>query len=271
MTRRSTTLVLILMLPLVPATLAPQAPRYTAAALACARFSEQVESAIHGESGGRPRDDTGGRSAVWRVRSVAGAGPAFEIEAWYESLDIWRTTNDVRRSPDTDGIIGGRYRGSLTELGAYAASARPFVPDEVAEFADLRDAFADLLPALPDRPLRPGESWRDGQATVIQRLGDSLASSRRIQRFRLERETDRRDTTLVVRDTVPVPLRQHTVESGEFSWEPERGLLGRVRRITVSTDIPAGRGLRYPVRSRLVQRVVVVRLPDVPDACRNSR
>jgi hypothetical protein len=173
----------------------------------------------------------------------------------------------VARSPDTDGIIGGRYRGVLSAGGAYTASATPFVPDEVAEFADLHDAFADLLPLLPPEPLEAGAVWRDAGAS-IERLGDSTGADGPIQRYRLERTATRRDVSLDGSDTLRIPVRQSTVEEGEFAWAPDRGLLSRSRTVTVETEVPAGGAVRVPVRSRVVQRLTLVRLADDPSACR---
>ncbi len=250
------------------AALRAQVIAYTAAALACVQFDERIESDIHGEAGGRPRNDAAGRVARWIVRARPAGGDSLEIEAWYDSLELWRTTDDVRRSPDTDGIVGGRYRGLLSAAGAYRSVARPFMPDEVAEYADLRDAFQELLPPLPPRPLRPGEIWRDSAGFELQRLGDSTATGTVLQRYRLDRAGERRDSTFAASDSVVLPIRQKTSETGEFVWHPELGLLRRMRRITVETDVAAGKTLRYPIRSRLVQRVTLVRSPETPGACR---
>ncbi len=246
---------------------AQSVPAYDASRLACVRFTERVESEIHGESGGRPRDDRGARFARWSVRGAAAGDSGTRIEAWFDSLSLSRTTGDDVRSPDTDGIVGGRYRGVLTAAGLFTALATPFVPPEVAEFADLRNAFADLLPLLPPRALRPGESWRAGDIE-IERLGDSVGAGGALLRFRLERRATRRDTTLTAPgDTVAIAVRQSISETGEFTWDPVKGLVRRFRRVTVETDVPAGKGLRYPVRSRIVQRITLEREPDAAAGC----
>ena len=260
---RSTAAALVLLA--VGARAAAQAPRYAAGQLACARFVERADADIRGETGGRTLTETGGRFGRWVVRGAAAGDSGVRIEAWFDSLTIWRRSGDAVRSPDTDGIIGGRYRGVLTPGGAYTASATPFVPDEVAEFADLHDAFADLLPPLPPEPLGPGAVWRDG-GTTIERLGDSAGGS--IQRYRLERTAARRDVSLDGSDTLRIPASQSTVEEGEFAWERDRGLLSRSRTVTVETEVPAGGAVRVPVRSRVVQRLTLVRLPDDASACR---
>jgi hypothetical protein len=246
---------------------AQDAPRYQPAQLACARYTERIDSDIQGEAGGRPRADKAGRTAIWTIRGTRRDDSTTTIEAWFDSLAIWRTSGDARHAPDTDGIIGGRYRGTLSPTGSFLSTARPFVPPEVAEFADLRNAFADLLPPLPHRALRPGESWTPGPDLTIQRLGDSTSAHGPIRRYRLERHAAARDTTVAAGDSVTFPVRQGTTEEGEFAWDPARGLVSRSRRITIETEVPAGQGLRYPVRSRIVQRVRVVRLPDSAAGC----
>lgn len=246
---------------------AAQAPRYDARQLSCARFVERADADIQGETGGRTLTETGGRYGRWVVRGVPAGDSGVRIEAWFDSLTIWRRSAGAARSPDTDGIIGGRYRGMLSAGGVYTASATPFVPDQVAEFANLHDAFADLLPPLPPALLQPGAVWRDG-GTTIERLGDSAGAEGPIQRYHLERTATRRDVSLDGSDTLRIPVRQSTVEEGEFAWERVRGLLTRSRTVTVETDVPAGAAVRVPVRSRVVQRLTLVRLADDSSACR---
>jgi hypothetical protein len=245
-----------------------QVPRYDAGQFACARFVERADADIRGETGGRTLNETGGRYGRWIVRAVPAGDSGVRIEAWFDSLTIWRRSGDATRSPDTDGVIGGRYRGLLSPAGEYTRSASPFVPDEVAEFADLQDAFADLLPPLPPQLLPPGGVWHGHAGAAIERLGDSAGAAGPIQRYRFSRRTSRQDVSLDGSDTLRIPVRQTTGEDGEFAWEPLRGLVSRTRTITVETDVPAGSAVRVPVRSRVVQRVTLVRMPDDPSACR---
>jgi hypothetical protein len=242
-----------------------QVPRYAPAQLTCARFVERTESDIRGEAGGRPHNETAGRVARWIVRALPAPDGALGVEAWLDSLAIWRKAGPDLHSPDTDGLVGGRYRGLLSARGRYTASARPFVPDEVSEYADLRDAFADLLPELPPEPLAPGAAWHDDSGLAIERLGDSTSGAVTIARYRLTRRSAGHEGR--VTDSLAIPLRQTLVEDGEFAWDPARGLVTRSRTITVDTDVPAGGALRVPVRSRVIQRVTLERLPDDPAAC----
>ena len=252
---------------LVATTVSGQAPRYAASQLSCAQFVERVETEIHGEAGGRPRNETGGRVARWIVRGAT-ADSGVRIEAWLDSLVIWRKADEGVHSPNTDGLIGGRYRGTLSPVGGYTSLARPFVPDEVAEFADLRDAFADLLPPLPAVAILPGGGWHDGEGLTIERLGDSVGGGAAVERYRAARHAANRAVRLGGLDTLSIPVRQTTVEEGEFAWDAARGVVRRTRTITVDTDVPAQGSLRVPVRSRVVQRVTLERLPDDPAACR---
>lgn len=253
------------LIPGVRAEVAAQAPSYTLAQLRCARYLERAESDIRGEAGGQTHNETGGRVGRWVVRAASAADGALAIEAWFDSLAIWRKAGDEAHSPGTDGVIGGRYRGRLSADGRYTPSARPFIPDNVAEYADLRDAFGDLLPQLPPDRLTPGSAWHDDAGLSIERLGDSVSGTATIERYRLTRRTAGRDAR--VADSVSIPIRQTTVEEGEFAWNPERGVVARTRTITVDTDVPAGGALRVPVRSRVIQRVTVERLPDDAAAC----
>jgi hypothetical protein len=253
------------LMPGLAAQLAAQAPSYAAAQLSCARYLERADSDIRGEAGGRPHDETAGRVGRWIVRAVSAPDGAVGIEAWFDSLTIWRKSGNDVHSPDTDGVIGGRYRGRLSPDGRYTPSARPFIPDDVAQYADLRDAFGDLLPQLPPGALAPGSSWHDDAGLSIERLGDSVTGTLSVERYRLTRRTARRAAP--VADTVSIPMRQTTVEEGEFAWDHARGLVARSRTITVDTEVPAGAALRVPVRSRVVQRITVERMPDDAAAC----
>jgi len=242
-----------------------QAPRYSAGQLACARFIERADADIHGEAGGRPRDETTGRVGRWIIRAAPAPDGATGLEAWFDSLSIWRKADGAVRAPDTDGLIGGRFRGQLSPDGRYTPTVRPFVPDEVAEFAGLRDALADLLPPLPPMALTPGAAWHDDAGLEIERLGDSTTGSGAIQRYRVARRTVSRDAR--VSDSLSIPLRQTTIEAGEFAWDDARGVLSRTRTVTIDTDVPAAGAIRVPVRSRVVQRLTLERLPDDAAVC----
>ena len=200
---------------------------------------------------------------VWQMRARDSAG-AVMLEGWYDSLTIRRHTPAGDLTPDTDGLIGGRYRGRLDRAGHYEPTARPFIPDEVAEVADLSAALDDLLPPLPPGPLRPGGTWQDAGLTIT-RLADTVAQGRTLLHYSLNLQRRANETT-PRGDTVPVALMQTTTEQGSFLWDSALGLTKRQRKIEVETSIPAGGRIRAPVRSRIVQYIEVTRL--APISCR---
>jgi hypothetical protein len=59
-------------------------------------------------------------------------------------------------------------------------------------------------------------------------------------------------------------MTQTTTEQGTLLWDPQVGLVGREREITIETSIPAAGRIPAPVRSRVVQHVSLTRLPPRP-------
>jgi hypothetical protein len=229
--------------------LAQTSPVYTAAQLHCARYSETSHSEIETETARGSVEATTDRAGIWSFHARDSAGGIL-LEAWYDSLALRRRSADGEVSADTDGLIGGRYRGLLSPSGDYVEIARPFVPDEVAEVADLAVAAVDLLPPL----------------ARLSRRADTAVAGRRVLHFRLETRSDT-SRTIPRGDTVPIPLRQSTMESGDIYWSPSSGLLRRTREITIEATIPSGGRIRQAVRSRVVQRVELTRLPP-QSSCR---
>jgi hypothetical protein len=245
-------------------TAAAQAPspaaaefRYDPSQLDCATLVERSRGRLFAQTGTRQRRETLTRDGVLRLRARPGP-TGIALEAWYDSLALSRDTPEGRLQPDTDGLLGGRYRGTLTPAGQYAAEARPFVPDEVAEVAELGSVLDDLLPPLPPRPLAVGERWADSAGLELRRLPDSLEDGRTIRRLALRSRTQA-DHATVRGDTTAIAARQVTVEDGRLDWDPKAGLLRRVRHIVVETSVPAGGRVRQPLRSRLEQDVRVSR------------
>lgn len=237
---------------------APVRFRYTAAQLACASFAEHSTARLDGQTGTRVRRETITRDGLWRLRAEPAKG-GIGIEAWYDSLALVRETAQGTLTPDTDGLLGGRYRGTLTPTGAYSARARPFIPDPVAEVAELSRAMEDLLPPLPPVALAVGQRWTDSSGLELRRLADSSASGRTIQRLELDSRTESHQAD-VRGDTLVLPASQTTQEEGRVAWDPDRGLLRRERHIVVETTVPAGGPLQQPLRSKLEQTVVVERV-----------
>jgi hypothetical protein len=242
--------------------------RYSAPQLNCAQFLETAESDIQTETMGRIRKQSAGRRGVWRFRAKP-AVDGVSLEGWLDSLSLWRKSQETTIRPDTDGLLGGRYRGSLSGSGTYISQVRPFVPDEVAEVAGMGTALDDYFPPLPPRLLRPKQAWSDSSGVTIRRMADSGMSGVPLYRFELEVRREARSNPMP-NDTAPLPLRQVSREHGTFVWHPLLGLLRRDRRIVVETSVPAGRAIRQPVRSRVEQRITVRRDLTVPpdhDGC----
>jgi hypothetical protein len=232
--------------------------------LDCAQFLETAESSIKTESGGRVREQTSARTAVWRFR----AEPRVDqvgLVGWLDSLVLWRKSKEGTLQPDTDGLLGGRYRGLLGSTGVYRSEVKPFVPDEVAEVADMANALNDFFPPLPTGAVQPGQTWTDSSGVKLQRLADSGMSGVPLYRFQLERRQTASSVQLPG-DSTRLPLRQVTQEQGTFVWHPVIGLLRRDRRIVVDTSVPAGRRVRQPVQSRIQQHIMVVRDLSFPPA-----
>jgi hypothetical protein len=239
------------------AALHAQETQYSAAQLHCARFLETSHSDIRTESGAGAVDATMERRGTWSFRARDTAG-GVALEAWYDSLALRRRSAGQDLIADTDGLIGGRYRGFLTPGGAYREEARPFVPNEVAEVADLSTAAGDLLPRLPPRALASGESWTDS-AFTITRLPDTSVAGQPLVHFRLQSRVESREA--VPRgDTLPIPVRQRIEEEGDVYWSPASGLVRRARAITIDATVPSGGRVRQSVRSRVEQRVELTRL-----------
>ena len=256
-------MVIVLTLALLPGT--PPSARssqewsvvYTASQLNCARFLEIGQSKILTDAGGRTRNQTSARRGRWQFRAAA-SNADVALEGWLDSLVLSRSSPETTINPDTDGLLGGRYRGTLSSTGVYTSKVRPFVPDEVAELADMGGALDDFFPALPPRALKPGEEWTDSLGLTIRRLPDSALSGVPLLRFALESRKESRVVPTPA-DTLPLKLRQKIEERGEFVWHPLLGLLRRDRRIVVETTVPTSRTVRQAVRSKVEQRITVAR------------
>jgi hypothetical protein len=236
---------------------ADSALQYRPEQLHCSRFFESSESRILTQSGNQGREQTSGRIGVWQFRAT-GADSGLMLEAWLDSLTLWRRSKEAVIRPDTDGLLGGRYLGTLSPRGTYAGQRWPFIPDEVAEVAGMATALDDFFPPLPSRQLQAGEVWRGSPGLTLQRLGDSALSGVPLYRFRLElRKVSQESDT--ERDSIPLELRQVSRETGTFVWHPTLGLIRRERNIVVETTVPPGGPVRHAIRSRIQQHIRVTR------------
>jgi hypothetical protein len=252
-----------------PAPPADPALRYAPEQLECAHFRETSRGRVETYTAGRARQETIGLDGNWRFRAKAGQADSVQVEAWFDTLTVWRRTAEANLEPETDPLIGGRYRGIISRDGHYRAAARPFVPDDLAEVADLSRALDDLLPRLPGQALPVGGTWTDGAGLEIRRLADSSGvDSVLLFRLTLRRET--REGALRG-DSIPLRLRQTTREDGTFAWHARNGLLRRQRHITIETDVPPEPRVQRPVRARIEQDVVLERLAGACEAALPGR
>lgn len=231
---------------------------YSAAQLNCATFRETAESKILTASGGRTRHQTSARRGVWQFRAEP-SNERVALEGWLDSLSITRRSEEAEISPDTDGLLGGRYRGTLNRAGNYTAELHPFVPDEVAEVAGMQDALSDFFPSLPRRAVAVGALWTDSLGLTIRRLPDSASAGVALRRFELQKQEEAR-ATRAPGDSVTLELRQQSEERGQFVWHPLYGLVRWDRTIVVETSVPPGQSVRQAVRSEVEQRVTLVRV-----------
>jgi len=237
------------------------AQTYRPASLACAVFQETVRTTIRGVSGSAEVADRAGRFGLLVLNGRDSSG-AIVLEAWYDSLEVWRESGGAREVPATDGVVGGRFRGLLQLDGRYQALKTPFVPDELAEVADVAAVMDDFLPRLAPG-LAPGQERSDPAGLVIRRLPDAGTEQRYRWTF-----TRRRGDRYPATDSLAVTLDQLIRETGELTWSAERGPLGWTRQITVSARIPATGGVKRPIRSTVEQAVAVTRRLDLTSQCR---
>lgn len=232
--------------------------RYTAAQLDCAAFRESRRSELRTYVAGRARRESVGLDGEWRFRAAPARADSVRLEGWFDSLAVWRRSEVDSLMPDTDPVIGGRYRGLLGPDGGYRSEARPFVPDPLLEVADLSRALDDLLPRLPPHLPPVGETWSDSSGLEIRRLSDSAAPGP-IYRFRL---TVRRNVAeaRLRGDSLPLRLRESVREDGAYAWDPRQGLLRRDRDVTVETYVPAEARVGRPVQASVEQRIVLERV-----------
>ena len=235
-----------------------QAPVYDGTTLACGRFRESVRGTLRGNLGGGDRSEQVGRDGVLEIRAVSEAG-SVALEAWYDSLSVFREGPEGRYVPESGGLIGGRYRGRIESAGTYQPVALPFIPDGVREVFDLSKLMQDFLPPLPPRPLAPGGEWSGGAGENVWRLADSATAEGPVERYRWAR---RREWTDTLREAGPiVPVLHREAEEGGLVWKAAMGPLGWHRTIRAEALLQGEAGGRTTV----TQEVTVLRIRS---ACR---
>jgi hypothetical protein len=236
-------------------------PRYSSAALACAVFEESVRTKLRGESGSAAVEDRAGRDGVVAMSAHDTTG-GLAIEVWFDSLAVWRQTGQGRETPDTEGVIGGRYRGLLEVAGRYHSRKVPFVPDELADVSDLAGFVAEFFPRLPAVALAVGQRWSDTSGLAIRRMADLRGRATPIQRYQWTWNRRQADVTTVT-DSLSVTVDQTIRETGEMAWSAQLGPLSWNRRLEITARIPPKGGVRQSVTSNLSQDINVARRLEV--------
>ena len=239
------------------------APRYTAELLRCVGFEEEVRTTVDARRGMQGWQERGTRRGMLQLRARPDP-QGLIFEAWYDSLEVEYTRPESKLTPDTDGLIGGRWTGTMFPHGQAALSERPFIPPELAQVSDLSDALLDFFPPLATAALAQGARWTDSLGLDVERLRDSAAGSERLHRYRW-RITSRGGETPAVADT-SVRIRQEIEDEGTIAWSIARGPLGWRREIRVTTRVSAGRRGGTPSEGRVTQVITVRRITN-PSGC----
>jgi hypothetical protein len=239
----------------LPATAAAQAPVYDAATLGCARFAESVRSEVQTAVGAERRNETVGRSGVLSMRAVPDSGGLL-VEAWYDSLSVFRQGPEGRVEPPAEGILGGRYRGKLAPQGDYLSVASPFVPAALRDVFDFGRVLLHFFPPLPPHTLHPGGEWNDDPELTIWRLADSATAQGAVARYGWARRSTWEEAIAAGDSTVR--LHRSESERGDLRWR--EGPLGWNSTVRAGVEFPGAGG-----RTDVVQDVRVVRLSG---ACR---
>lgn len=239
-------------------------PRYRALTLACAVFSEVSVAEVRGESGTAQVRDRVRRSGTL-VTTAKEEEHGIALVAWYDSLALVRETEAGAERPDTDGFLGGRYRGVLSADGRYRQDKAPFVPDDLAAETSLETALDDFFPRLAPEPLEPGREWKDG-AFTIRRVNDTKDAVGLVEHYTWT-DTRRIGTKVDAGDSLSVRLDQLVKEKGELAWSERLGPLQWTRHIAVSAHVPATGGVVRSVRSTVDQEISVIRRFDLKPAC----
>ena len=238
-------------------------PRYRAELLKCTAFVEEVRTTLDARRGMQNWKEKGFRRGLLQVRATpSDKGLAFE--SWYDSLSVDYTGPQGKVTPDTDGLIGGRWTGTMLPQGQTLPGDRPFMPPELAQVSDLSDEMVDFFPPLATVALAVGAEWTDSLGLEVERLRDSTGGGERLLRFRWRITSHGGDTPAVV-DT-SVRLRQEIEDEGIMAWSPSRGPLAWRREIQVDTRVGAARRGGTPTQGRVTQLVTVRRITD-PAGC----
>ena len=249
---------LLLALSLVPFAVQAQVPAYSAPMLNGVRFRQSIRSQIRIETGSTVSQERSGRDGLIALTATS-SDSGIQITGWFDSLSVWREAGGRRYEPETDGMVGGRYRGVLSGSGAYAWADQPFIPEAISEIADMATAFDDLLPPLPMGGLAVGQAMALPGGWRIERRADSAS----LIRFSLSGE--RRKTAVGAQlDSTLVEAATFEKEMGTLLWDRSRGPMLWSRQITMSAALPAKGAIRRAVRTQIEQSVLLERLEGAP-------
>ncbi|MEZ4411668.1 MAG: hypothetical protein R2910_01615 [Gemmatimonadales bacterium] len=215
---------------------------------------ESTRGELESAFGSVRRTETLGRDGVLLVRAVP-TGAGLEVEAWYDTLAVFREGPEGRFVPDADGIFGGRYNGLLDADGDYLSNVTPFVPAALRDIFDFSRILLHFFPPLPPKPLRPGGEWTEDAGLTIWRLSDSASPQGPVSRYRWIRR-DAWDEGVNVGDATVVVHRSES-ESGRLQWREGEGPLGWASSTDASVEFVNGAG-----RSRLTQETQVRRVAE---------
>jgi hypothetical protein len=203
--------------------------------------------------GSAHRNESLGRDGMLVVRAGADRG-GLTVEAWYETLSVFRQGPEGRYTPETAGILGGRYGGILDPQGDYLASVTPFVPAALRDVFDFGRILLHFFPPLAPSPLLPGAEWSDGAGLTIWRLADSTGADGSVGRYRWKRR-DAWEEGVAAGDSTVIVHREE-VENGGLQWRSGEGPLGWSSATEATIAFVNGAG-----RSRLTQEMQVRRAP----------
>jgi hypothetical protein len=166
---------------------------------------------------------------------------------------VFREGPEGRTAPDAEGILGGRYRGTLDPGGDYLARTAPFVPAALRDVFDFSRIPLHFFPPVPPAPLGPGREWSDGAGLTIWRLTDSAVSGGSLSRYRWTRR-DAWEEGVAVGDST-LFVHRSEVEDGSLQWRSGEGPLGWTSAVVAGVEFPGGAG-----RTEVTQQVSVRRI-----------
>ena len=228
---------------------AQDVPRYQAAQLGCVTYEVRVQTAVTTELQGRRREESLRRTGRLVVQGSA-SDSGLMLEAWWDTLRLWRRADGKTFEPETEGFLGGRYRGELRRDGVFLRAETPWVPDEIAEVSDVGTALDDLFPPLPAVPMRRGDRTEDPSANKFTRLADSA----RVARYRILSASS---AEYPADSTRPFAVRETEESDGILSWGRD-GLLRWDRTVVAETRVEESPQRTF--RSRVEQRIELQRL-----------